>query len=94
MRLQYTNTARADIAAILSRIAKDNPTAASSVAAAIKATAARLRSFPFIGAETDDRGVYIRIARPYHYLIFYQIVDDTVIVRNVRHPARRRPSGL
>jgi plasmid stabilization system protein ParE len=35
----------------------------------------------------------MRIARPYHYLIFYQIVDETVIVRNVRHPARRRPPG-
>jgi len=93
MKLRFTSTARADIAAILSRIAEGNPTAASSVAATIKATVARLRSFPFIGAETDDRGVYMRIARPYHYLIFYQIVDETVIVRNVGHPARRRPPG-
>jgi plasmid stabilization system protein ParE len=91
MKLRYTFTARGEIAAILSRIAADNPTAASSVAGAIKATVARLRSFPFIGAETDDRGVYMRIARPNHYLIFYQIVDETVIIRNVRHPARRRP---
>jgi len=54
MKMQYTSTARADIAGILSRIAKDNPTAATSVASAIKATIARLRSFPFIGTETED----------------------------------------
>lgn len=91
MKLHYTSTARSEIAIILSRIAEDNRTAASSVAAAIKATIARPRSFPFIGAQTNDRDVYVRIARPYHYLIFYQITDETVIIRNVRHPARRRP---
>jgi toxin ParE1/3/4 len=94
MRLRYTATARAEVAAVLSRIARDNPTAAASVAAAIRSTIVRLCSFPFIGTETSYRGVYMRIARPYHYLIFYEIVDETLIVRNVRHPARRRPPRL
>lgn len=25
------------------------------------------------------------------YLVFYTIADDTLVVRNVRHAARRRP---
>ena len=50
--------------------------------------------FPFICALTDDHGVYMRIARPYHYLIFYQVVDGSLVVRNLRHPARRCPTQL
>jgi plasmid stabilization system protein ParE len=76
MTVRYTATARA---------------AAVAVAAAIKAAVGRLRSFPRIGAQTDDEGVYMRIARPYHYLIFYRVAGAMVFIQNVRHPARQRP---
>lgn len=29
---------------------------------------------------------------PHPYLLFYSIDDDTVVVRNIRHAARNRPS--
>ncbi len=93
MRVRYTATARADADEILARIALDNPTAAAAVGAAIKSAMARLQSFPRIGAETDEPGIYMKIVRPYRYLIFYRIAGDTVVIRNVRHPARlRRPA--
>jgi toxin ParE1/3/4 len=92
MRVRYTATAHAEVDDILAHIAKDNPAAAGAVGAAINAAVARLRSFPHIGARTDDPGTYLKIARPYRYLIFYRIDDDAVVIRNIRHPARRRPS--
>jgi len=91
MKVRYTAAARADTDQILAHIRKDNPPAAKAVAAALKGAVARLRSFPRIGAETDEPGIYIKIVRPYRYLIFYRITDDAVLIRNVRHPARRWP---
>ncbi len=91
MRVLYTATAHADADEILARIAEDNPNAAAAVGAAIKSAMARLGSFPRIGAETDEAGIYMKIVRPFRYLIFYRITGDTVVIRNVRHPARRRP---
>ena len=92
MRLRYTATARNEVEAILDRIINNNPSAAASVAAAIKTAAFRLRSFPLIGTETNRNGIYMEIACPYHYLIFYEINGQTVVIRNVRHRARRRPT--
>jgi hypothetical protein len=36
----------------------------------------------------------MKIVRPFRHLIFYSIDDQGVVIRNVRHPARRRaPNG-
>lgn len=91
MKVRYTATARAGIDGILAPIADDNPTAAAAVAAAIKAAVRRVRTFPGIGAKTDQPGIYMKIARPYQFLVFYRVAGDTIVIRNVRHPARRRP---
>jgi plasmid stabilization system protein ParE len=91
MRIRYTATARAEADEIFKHIARDNQTAATAVAAAIKNGIARLAAFPRIGAATTDPNVFTKIALPYHYLIFFSIDRDTVIIRRVRHPARRRP---
>lgn len=91
MRVRYTARANRDLDDVLSYIATDNPAAAEAVGIAINATAARLQSFPLIGTETDARGIYMAIARPYRYLIFYRIDGERVIVRTIRHPARNWP---
>ena len=91
MRIRYTETARAEATEIFKNIARDYPDAAATVAAAINGAIARLAVFPRIGAATNDPSVFIKIARPYHYLIFYSIERDTVMIRRVRHPARQRP---
>jgi plasmid stabilization system protein ParE len=70
MRIRYTATALAETNDILAHIAEDNSSAAVSVGAAIKTAIARLGSFPRMATETEDAGVYMKIARPYQYLIF------------------------
>jgi toxin ParE1/3/4 len=91
MKVRYTATARAEIEDILSNIERDSPRAAAAVAATIKTAIVRLASFPKIGAPTDLPGIFVKISRPYRYLIFYRIDGATIVIRNVRHPARRRP---
>jgi toxin ParE1/3/4 len=91
MMVRYTATARAELEEIFDRIESENPKAATAVAMGIRSAISRLQSFPRIGAPTDEPGIFIKIARPYRYLIFYRIDGDTVIVRNIRHPARRWP---
>ncbi len=91
MNIQYTATARAEIGSILAYISTDNPPAPTAVGAAIGTAISRLRTFPRMGTETDVEGVYIKIARPYRYLIFYSVTGNTIIVQNVRHPARQHP---
>jgi plasmid stabilization system protein ParE len=93
MRVRYTESANDENDRLLASIAADSPTAAADVAAAIEATVARLSTFPRLGVETDLPGVRLTVARPYAYLIFYTIEREVLVVRNIRHPSRRRPPG-
>jgi plasmid stabilization system protein ParE len=92
MKVLYTATALAEADDILAHIAVDNPAAAAAVGAAIKAAVAQIRLFPRIGTETDAPGIFLKVVHPYRYLIFYRIDVDALVIRNIRHPARRRPS--
>lgn len=91
MRIIYSPAAQSDIIEILRGIRPDNEPAATAVAIAIKVTISRLRKFPYMASLTQERDVYMKIARPYEYLIFYEIVDDSIVILAVRHPARKRP---
>jgi plasmid stabilization system protein ParE len=90
MRVRFAAAARIELDEILAHISADNPVAATGVAGAIRAAAGKLGSFPRIGSATNDPKILIQIANPYRYLIFYSIEPDAVIIRRVRHPARRR----
>jgi plasmid stabilization system protein ParE len=91
MRVRYTATARIEVEEILAHIGGDNASAATAVGAAIKLAVAQLQAFPRLGASTDEPGIFLKIARPYRYLIFYGAIGDTIVIRNVRHPARQHP---
>ena len=93
MKVRFTATALAEIDEILSYIAQDNPLAADEVGAVMRATIARLADYPRLAIETDVPDVRVAPVLPYRYLVFYGIHDETLIVRNVRHAARERPSS-
>jgi len=92
MKVRYTDSALAEIDAILSYIAKDNPLAAEEVAAVMRATIARLSEYPRMATETDVPDVHVTPVLPYRYLIFYSADRDSISIRNVRHAARERAS--
>lgn len=94
MRRRYTETANHESEQLFASIAADNPAAAAKIAATIEATIARLSSFPRLGAETDVDAVRVIVARPYAYLIYYTVENDVLLIRNIRHPARRRTLDL
>jgi hypothetical protein len=88
MKLRYTETARREVDDILAYIAKDNPSAAAAVGAAIKEAAHRLRSFPHIGAETDQAGVYMNIVPAAIGLLLVWLAAG----RTVSSPNRAEPA--
>ena len=92
MKVRYTDTALAEINDILSYIAKDNPLASNEVRTVMRATVARLADFPRLAIETDVPDVRVAPVLPYRYLIFYSLHDDSLVIRNVRHTARKWPS--
>jgi toxin ParE1/3/4 len=91
MKVRYTETALRELDEILSQIAADNSLAADEVAAVFQTIIRRLSDYPRLAIETDDPSVRVTPALPYRYLVFYEIDDDTIIVRNVHHSARQRP---
>lgn len=91
MRVRYTRTALEEIEGIFSYIAKDNPQAAAEVVAVFEKAVTRLANYPQSAVETDIAGVRAVLALPHPYLIFYSIESETLVIRNVRHAARRRP---
>ena len=93
MNLRYTRTALAEIDSIYGYLAEQNPLAATAVLAAVEKTISRLQLFPESAVATNVPDVRVATIYPYPYLIFYAIHDDTVVIRNIRHAARRRPAG-
>ncbi len=90
MKIRLTSTARAELDDILSHIAEDNPAAAHDVSVTLHEAIARLGHFPRLAAETDVPGVYMIPALPYRYLVFCSIEKEAVIIRNIRHSARKQ----
>jgi toxin ParE1/3/4 len=93
MKVHYTDSALAEIDAILSYIAKDNPLAAEEVAAVLRVTIARLSEYPRLAIETNVPDVHMAPVLPYRYIIFYSLNRDAIVIRNVLHAARERPGG-
>jgi plasmid stabilization system protein ParE len=91
MRVRLTATALAELAEILDYIAAENPSAAERVAARFDDTVERLARFPYSAVATDDPSIRMAVLGRYPYLIFYTVADDEVVIRNIRHGARKRP---
>jgi len=92
MRVRYTDTALAEIEAILSYIAGDSPSAAATVATQIRRTVTLIGAAPKIGRVKYRQVVRMLPVRRYRqYLSFYTIEGNEVVILNVRHAARRRP---
>ena len=93
MKLRYTRAAVTELAEVLDYIAERSPQAARSIHARIQAISDLLLQHPRAG-QPQRRGRLQRIiVYPYPYLIFYQIVDDEIVIHGVRHAARN-PSSM
>ena len=93
MRLRYTLEAAAELDQVLTTIEDKSPSGARNVRLRIQAVANLLLQHPRAGQLTRGRRLRRMRAAPYPYLVFYQVIDDEIIIHGVRHSARR-PSSM
>jgi len=92
MTIRYTDTALDEIGEILSYIARDNPRAATEVAAAIERAIDAVERQPESAPVVYGRDVRAKRLVRYPYRVFYMARDGELIVRNVRSTRRRLPT--
>ncbi|MNV71801.1 Toxin RelE4 [compost metagenome] len=92
-RLKYAPAAVDDLDEIFSYLSQENATAAEGVLAKLDFQIAGLIDFPNRGAVLSEeefslvqRGYRFIVVNP--YLVFYRIIDDTVIIHRILHGRR------
>ena len=89
MRLRLTRTAARQLDHVLADITHHNPSGADAVRQRICACLELLLQHPYAGQTTDRRGIRRIVVFPYPYIMTYRVGPDEVIVRTIRHTARR-----
>ncbi len=92
-KIKYTPVAVDDMDVIFSYISRDNIIGAETLLKRITEGIARLADFPNMGSVLSEeeytlinRGYRFIVVRP--YLVFYRIVDNTVIIYRILHGRR------
>ena len=88
MTLRYTPQALLELELVLGDIAERSPQGARRVQQRIQAITNLLLDHPRSGQLTSIRSMRRVVATPYPYLIFYQIIDDEIVIVGIRHGAR------
>jgi toxin ParE1/3/4 len=89
MQVRFADAALTDIESIRTYISRDNPSAASRMAAAIVAAADRLSVNPRLGRLGAMPSTFELIVRP--YVLVYEIHRAEIVVLRVWHGRQRRP---
>lgn len=90
MRIRYTETAFSELKEIQTYIAKDNAVAARIMISRIEQVVERIGEFPEIAATIDTTEIRVFPVPPFPFLIFYELRENVVIIRNIRHANRDR----
>ena len=75
---------------LINYIADDNVLAALEVDDTITAATLRLKKFPLLGKPGRIDGTRELVVHQ-HYILVYEIVDDTIIINMVLHASRQWP---
>ena len=94
MRVRYTATAFSELKEIQAYIAKDNFLVAQAVVVRIEQIVERIRAFPEIAAPIDAAGARVFPVPPFPFFIFYELGENFVVIRNIRHASRDRDRFL
>jgi toxin ParE1/3/4 len=89
VKVAYSPRAVTDLAEIGSYLAERSPPAAVRVERRIRALVDLIAYFPAIGRTLADRpSVRVMPVGSYPFLVFYQALDDELIILHIRHAAR------
>jgi len=88
--LRWTDTATANLLAILKYIGADNPDAAEEIEGEIKAITSKLRQFPKMYKEGRVASTRELVVRP-NYIVVYTTDDETITILRVLHSAQQWP---
>ena len=91
MKVNFTETALAEVDEILAYIASHKPAAAIATRERFERAAAHLSDFPYSAPMSEEAGVRQMAVRISPYLIFYSIQGEEAFILHVWHGARRRP---
>jgi toxin ParE1/3/4 len=89
MKIRYTRSAAAQLNEILTYISERSPQGTRKVHSRIYNLINLLAAHPNIGAVTADPVIRRVNTSPYPYLIFYETGDREIIIRGIRHMARK-----
>jgi toxin ParE1/3/4 len=91
VKVRFTRTAAAELDRALSHVHAHDPMAAARIAGAIEQSVAWIARWPLASPEVPGRGVRSKLVPKYQYRVFYVVVDDAVVVRNIRSTRELRP---
>ncbi len=88
MKVRYSRRSIDDLVAIGEFIAERSPGAAEQVVARLRSSIEMLELFPRFGRITDDPDIRMFPVVRYPYLVFYEVMNDEVVIHHIRHGAR------
>ncbi len=90
-QLEFSLRSIANIEAIRSHIAADNPAAANKVIESVASAADKLMDFSMLGHAGRRSGTRELVLSKYPYTIVYRLTQKKVIIAAVIHQSRRNP---
>jgi toxin ParE1/3/4 len=91
VRVRYTANASAELAAIFTYIARDNPDAADAVVRRVEEVVSRLAVFPRTSHASDVPGIWVAPLVRFPYCVYFKIENEELLILHVYHRARRAP---
>ena len=88
MRLEFSPTAEADLIAIASFIARENPPRAVTFVDELEGTCAKILDFPRSGVDRSEILAGLRSKPHGSYVIFYGIEGSVIRIERILHGAR------
>jgi toxin ParE1/3/4 len=89
VKLRFTRPALRQLDAVLAYIAERDPEGARQVQARIQTVMDLLHRYPQAGQITTRPGIRRVVVVPYPYAVTYRIGPGEIVIRSVRHTARR-----
>jgi toxin ParE1/3/4 len=91
VKVEWLDSAEADLGSLLLYIARENPPAAYAMHDRITSRVEQLRTYPRIGRPGRVRGTPELVVTGTPYLVAYRVQRSAVFILRVLHGARRWP---